>query len=70
MRGLEPTASIASAALTECAAIEVVSSPRPKEILMRLRASSLNYRGLMVLKGSVVVRQSSASCRCQTAGAR
>jgi len=25
--------------------------PRPKEILMRVRASSLNYRDLMVLKG-------------------
>ncbi len=26
-------------------------SPRPKEVLMRVRASSLNYRDLMVLKG-------------------
>src|ERR1700736_1779130 len=26
--------------------------PGPKEILMRVRASSLNYRDLMVLKGS------------------
>ncbi len=25
--------------------------PRPKEVLMRVRASSLNYRDLMVLKG-------------------
>ena len=25
--------------------------PGPKEILMRVRASSLNYRDLMVLKG-------------------
>ena len=28
------------------------SRPGPKEILMRVRASSLNYRDLMVLKGS------------------
>ena len=27
------------------------SRPGPKEILMRVRASSLNYRDLMVLKG-------------------
>ena len=26
--------------------------PGPKEVLMRVRASSLNYRDLMVLKGS------------------
>ena len=37
--------------------------PGPKEILMRVYASWLNYRDLMVLKGAVAVRQSSASCR-------
>ena len=44
--------------------------PGPKEILMRVRASSLNYRDLMVLKGAVAVRQSSASCRFPMAPAR
>jgi len=44
--------------------------PGPKEILMRVRASSLNYRDLMVLKAVVAVRQSSASCRCPMALAR
>ena len=34
-----------------------------KRSLMRVRASALNYRDLMVLKASVAVRQSSASCR-------
>jgi hypothetical protein len=36
---------------------------------MRVRASSLNYRDLMVLKGGVVVGPSSASCRSATAPA-
>jgi NADPH:quinone reductase-like Zn-dependent oxidoreductase len=46
--------------------------PRPglREILMRVRASSLNYRDLMVLKGGAAVRRSSASCRYPTARAR
>ena len=46
--------------------------PRPglREILMRVRASSLNYRDLMVLKGGGLVRRSSASCRFPTAPAR
>jgi NADPH:quinone reductase-like Zn-dependent oxidoreductase len=46
--------------------------PRPglREILMRVRASSLNYRDLMVLKAAVAVRRSSALCRFRTAPAR
>ena len=44
--------------------------PGPKEILMRERASSLNYRDLMVLKGGAAVRPSSASCRSPTVRAR
>jgi hypothetical protein len=41
--------------------------PRPgrKEIPMRVRASSPNYRDLMVLKAAVAVRQSLASCLCR-----
>jgi hypothetical protein len=42
----------------------------PKEILMGVRASALNYRDLMVLKGSGRVRRRSASCHCPTARAR
>ena len=34
--------------------------PGPKEVLMRVRASSLNYRDLMASKVEVAVRQSSA----------
>ena len=44
--------------------------PGPKEVLMRVRASALNYRDLMVLKGSGRVRRRSASCYCPTARAR
>ena len=43
--------------------------PGPKEVLMRVRASSLNYRDLMVLKGGGR-GQSSASCLFPTARAR
>jgi NADPH:quinone reductase-like Zn-dependent oxidoreductase len=44
--------------------------PGPNEVLMRVRASSLNYRDLMVLKAAVAVRRSSALCRFPTAPAR
>ena len=46
--------------------------PRPglKEVLMRVRASSLNYRDLMVLKGGGAVQRRSARCRCPTVLAR
>jgi len=46
--------------------------PRPglKEILMRVRASSLNYRDLMVLKGGGRGPQSLESCLFPTARAR
>ena len=46
--------------------------PRPglREILMRVRASSLNYRDLMVLKGGGRGPKGSASCRSPTAPAR
>jgi hypothetical protein len=37
--------------------------PGPKEVLMRVRASSLNYRDLMVLKGGGRV----VSRRCESA---
>jgi len=37
--------------------------PGPKEVLMRVRASSLNYRDLMVLKVAVAVRPRLASYR-------
>ena len=44
--------------------------PAPREVLMRVRASSLNYRDLMVLKTVVEVRQSSASCLFPTVRVR
>ena len=44
--------------------------PGSKEVLMRVRASSLNYRDLMVLKGGDRGRRSSASCRFPTARVR
>jgi NADPH:quinone reductase-like Zn-dependent oxidoreductase len=44
--------------------------PGSKEVLMRVRASSLNYRDLMVLKAVVEVRQSSASCLFPTVRVR
>ena len=49
-------------------ALRSSADPRPglKEVLMRVRASSLNYRDLMV----VAVRQSSAWCHFPTARAR
>jgi hypothetical protein len=44
--------------------------PGPKEVLMRVRASSLNYRDLMVLKGGGRGPTKLASCRFQMAPAR
>ena len=44
--------------------------PRPKEVLMRVRASSLNYRDLMVLKGGGRGPTNSASYCSPTAPAR
>ena len=46
--------------------------PRPglKEVLMRVHASSLNYRDLMVLKGGGRGPTKIGVCRCQTAPAR
>ena len=46
--------------------------PRPgrKEVLMRVRSSSLSYRDLMVLKGGVEVQQRSASCLFPTVRVR
>ena len=46
--------------------------PRPgrKEVLMRVRAGSLNYRDLMVLKGSGRGPTKLGACRCPMALAR
>ena len=44
--------------------------PGPKEILMRVRASSLNYRDLMVLKGGGRGPTKIGVVRCPTAPAR
>ena len=44
--------------------------PGPKEILMRVRASSLNYRDLMVLKAGGRGPTNWASCHFPTAPAR
>jgi hypothetical protein len=50
--GWKPIASTASAMLTG-SCCDRARTPRPglREVLMRVRASSLNYRDLMVLKG-------------------
>ena len=53
-KGWKPIASTASAVLTgSCCdrARALGPAARLREILMRVRASSLNYRDLMVLKG-------------------